>query len=112
MHVFASSSPPASTEQPPQNPQPPQPPNSQPPTANPQQLAAAAAGADMVDAAIDSMSGLTSQPNMGALVGSLAGENAGVGGVSSSGGAVMGRGGWVGCDWVAVQMLWGGIDFQ
>ncbi|KAI8467848.1 MAG: pyruvate carboxylase [Monoraphidium minutum] len=37
------------------------------------QLAAAAAGADMVDAAIDSMSGLTSQPNLGAIVGSLAG---------------------------------------
>jgi hypothetical protein len=39
------------------------------------QLAAAAAGADIVDAAIDSMSGLTSQPNMGAIVGSLAGTD-------------------------------------
>jgi pyruvate carboxylase len=29
----------------------------------------------MVDAAIDSMSGLTSQPNMGAIVGSLAGTD-------------------------------------
>ncbi|GBF90515.1 pyruvate carboxylase [Raphidocelis subcapitata] len=38
-------------------------------------LAAAAAGADMVDAALDSMSGLTSQPSMGALVGSLAGTD-------------------------------------
>ncbi|KAK9800249.1 hypothetical protein WJX73_006193 [Symbiochloris irregularis] len=37
------------------------------------QLAAAAAGADIIDAAIDSMSGTTSQPCMGALVHSLAG---------------------------------------
>lgn len=37
------------------------------------QLAAAAAGADIVDAAIDSMSGLTSQPSMGAIVNALAG---------------------------------------
>ena len=36
-------------------------------------LACAAAGADVVDAAIDSMSGLTSQPSMGAIVGSLQG---------------------------------------
>ena len=36
-------------------------------------LAAANAGADAVDVAIDSMSGLTSQPAMGAVVGSLAG---------------------------------------
>jgi len=34
-------------------------------------LAAAKAGADVVDAALDSMSGLTSQPSLGALVGSL-----------------------------------------
>ena len=34
-------------------------------------LAAVEAGADIVDAAIDSMSGLTSQPNMGAIVASL-----------------------------------------
>ncbi|KAG2483618.1 hypothetical protein HYH03_017498 [Edaphochlamys debaryana] len=38
------------------------------------QLAAAAAGADMVDACIDSMSGLTSQPAMGAIVNALAGS--------------------------------------
>ena len=36
-------------------------------------LACAHAGADAVDVAIDSMSGLTSQPAMGAVVGSLAG---------------------------------------
>ncbi|KAL1918699.1 uncharacterized protein VTP21DRAFT_2721 [Calcarisporiella thermophila] len=34
-------------------------------------LACAAAGADIVDVAIDSMSGMTSQPSMGALVGAL-----------------------------------------
>ncbi len=34
-------------------------------------LAAVESGADIVDAAIDSMSGLTSQPNMGAIVASL-----------------------------------------
>ena len=34
-------------------------------------LAAVEAGADIVDAAIDSMSGLTSQPNMGAIVAAL-----------------------------------------
>ncbi|KAI8050896.1 pyruvate carboxylase [Syncephalis plumigaleata] len=34
-------------------------------------LAAAEAGADVVDVAVDSMSGLTSQPSMGALVGAL-----------------------------------------
>lgn len=36
-------------------------------------LAAAAAGADVVDAAVDSMSGLTSQPSLGAIVASLQG---------------------------------------
>jgi pyruvate carboxylase len=36
-------------------------------------IACAEAGADVVDAAIDSMSGLTSQPSMGAIVNSLAG---------------------------------------
>lgn len=36
-------------------------------------LAAARAGADVVDAAVDSLSGMTSQPSMGALVGSLHG---------------------------------------
>jgi pyruvate carboxylase len=36
-------------------------------------LAAIEAGADAVDGAIDSMSGLTSQPNLGAIVASLAG---------------------------------------
>ena len=35
-------------------------------------LAAAAAGADAVDAAVDSMSGMTSQPSMGAIVAALA----------------------------------------
>lgn len=34
-------------------------------------LAAAEAGADIVDVAVDSMSGLTSQPSMGALVASV-----------------------------------------
>lgn len=37
------------------------------------QIAAAEAGADIIDACIDSMSGLTSQPNMGAIVNALAG---------------------------------------
>lgn len=36
-------------------------------------LACAEAGADVVDVAVDSMSGLTSQPSMGALVASLQG---------------------------------------
>ena len=36
-------------------------------------LAAAEAGADAVDAAMDSMSGLTSQPNLGAIIAALAG---------------------------------------
>jgi pyruvate carboxylase len=35
-------------------------------------LACAEAGADVVDVAVDSMSGLTSQPSMGAVVSSLA----------------------------------------
>lgn len=34
-------------------------------------LACAEAGADVVDVAVDSMSGLTSQPSMGAVVASL-----------------------------------------
>ena len=34
-------------------------------------LAAAEAGADIVDAAIDSMSGMTSQPSLGAIVTSV-----------------------------------------
>lgn len=34
-------------------------------------LACAEAGADVVDVAVDSMSGLTSQPSMGALVASM-----------------------------------------
>jgi pyruvate carboxylase len=38
------------------------------------QLAAAAAGADIVDAALDAMSGLTSQPSMGAIVAALRGS--------------------------------------
>ena len=37
------------------------------------QLAAAEAGADIVDVAIDGMSGLTSQPSLGALVANLKG---------------------------------------
>jgi len=34
-------------------------------------LAAAQAGADVVDVAVDSMSGMTSQPSMGAIIASL-----------------------------------------
>jgi len=37
-------------------------------------LAAAEAGADIVDVAIDAMSGLTSQPSLGAMVANLAGS--------------------------------------
>lgn len=37
------------------------------------QIAAAEAGADIIDACVDSMSGLTSQPNMGSIVNALAG---------------------------------------
>lgn len=37
-------------------------------------LAAAEAGADVVDVAVDSMSGMTSQPSMGAIVASLQGK--------------------------------------
>lgn len=36
-------------------------------------LACAEAGADIVDTAVDSMSGMTSQPSMGAIVASLQG---------------------------------------
>ncbi|KAJ8662008.1 pyruvate carboxylase [Lichtheimia ornata] len=42
-------------------------------------LAAAEAGADVIDAAIDSMSGMTSQPSMGALVAALEHNNGGTG---------------------------------
>ncbi|KAG8904341.1 pyruvate carboxylase [Tulasnella sp. 403] len=42
-------------------------------------LAAAAAGADVVDVAIDSMSGLTSQPSMGAICSALEQSNLGTG---------------------------------
>ncbi|KAG0171787.1 pyruvate carboxylase [Apophysomyces sp. BC1034] len=42
-------------------------------------MAAAAAGADVVDVAIDSMSGMTSQPAMGALVAGLEQTNLGTG---------------------------------
>ncbi|KAL1926277.1 hypothetical protein VTP01DRAFT_5974 [Rhizomucor pusillus] len=42
-------------------------------------MAAAAAGADVVDAAIDSMSGMTSQPAMGAIVAGLEQTNLGTG---------------------------------
>lgn len=38
-------------------------------------LACAEAGADIVDVAVDSMSGMTSQPSMGAIVASLQGSN-------------------------------------
>lgn len=38
-------------------------------------LACAEAGADVVDVAVDSMSGMTSQPSMGAVVASLQGSN-------------------------------------
>jgi pyruvate carboxylase len=38
------------------------------------QLAASAAGADVVDAAIDAMSGMTSQPSLGAIVANLRGD--------------------------------------
>lgn len=38
-------------------------------------LACAEAGADVVDCAVDSMSGMTSQPSMGAIVASLQGSN-------------------------------------
>ncbi|EGF82335.1 hypothetical protein BATDEDRAFT_9370 [Batrachochytrium dendrobatidis JAM81] len=38
-------------------------------------LAAAEAGADVVDAAVDSMSGVTSQPSMGAIIGALRGTD-------------------------------------
>jgi len=42
-------------------------------------IAAAEAGADVVDVAIDAMSGMTSQPSMGALVSMLAGTDADTG---------------------------------
>lgn len=38
-------------------------------------LAAAEAGADIVDVAVDSMSGMTSQPSMGAIVACLKGTD-------------------------------------
>ena len=38
-------------------------------------LACAEAGADVVDVAVDSMSGMTSQPSMGAVVASLQDTN-------------------------------------
>lgn len=38
-------------------------------------IACAKAGADIVDVAVDSMSGMTSQPSMGALVASLKGTS-------------------------------------
>ena len=38
-------------------------------------LAAAEAGADVVDVAIDAMSGLTSQPSLGAVVANLKGSD-------------------------------------
>ncbi len=38
-------------------------------------LACAEAGADVVDVAVDSMSGMTSQPSMGAIVAALQGSD-------------------------------------
>lgn len=38
-------------------------------------IACAEAGADVVDVAVDSMSGMTSQPSMGAVVASLQGSD-------------------------------------
>ena len=38
-------------------------------------LACAEAGADVVDVAVDAMSGMTSQPSMGAVVASLQGSD-------------------------------------
>ncbi len=67
------------------------------------QLAAAAAGADIIDAAIDSMSGLTSQPSMGAIVNALAGTELDTGVdpqqllLLSNYWWVMGRKSWTGC---------------
>lgn len=42
-------------------------------------LACARAGADVVDVAVDSMSGMTSQPSMGALVACLQGDELDIG---------------------------------
>ena len=42
-------------------------------------IAAAEAGADVVDVAIDAMSGMTSQPSMGALVSMLSGTESDTG---------------------------------
>jgi pyruvate carboxylase len=42
-------------------------------------IAAAEAGADVVDVAIDAMSGMTSQPSMGALVSMLSGTKSDTG---------------------------------
>lgn len=42
-------------------------------------LAAAEAGADVVDAALDAMSGMTSQPSLGALVANLRGTERDIG---------------------------------
>jgi len=43
-------------------------------------LAAAEAGADVVDVAVDSMSGMTSQPSMGAVVASVENSDRDTGG--------------------------------
>jgi pyruvate carboxylase len=47
-------------------------------------LACAEAGADVVDVAVDSMSGMTSQPSMGAIVASLQGCKLDTGQTSNS----------------------------
>lgn len=47
-------------------------------------LACAEAGADVVDVAVDSMSGMTSQPSMGAIVASLQGSEKDTGKIRSS----------------------------
>lgn len=46
-------------------------------------LAAAQAGADVVDAAVDSMSGMTSQPSLGAIVAALEGSDLDTGMIDS-----------------------------
>jgi pyruvate carboxylase len=47
-------------------------------------LACAEAGADVVDVAVDSMSGMTSQPSMGAVVASLQGSKLDTGQMSNA----------------------------
>ena len=69
-------------------------------------LAAAEAGADVVDVAVDAMSGMTSQPSMGALVACARGTP-----LDTGGGGGWGSEGWggdagdVGAPWM---QIWGG----